>query len=66
MLIGPKRNFAVVVLYAEYTMVRLCSEEVTKLFPKGFDKQKSIFLHADGKGKPASELHLSALNFESS
>ena len=45
---------------------RLCSEEVTKLFPKGFDKQNSSFLHPHGKRKPAFKLHLSALNFESS
>ena len=48
------------------TTVRLCSEGVRKLFPKGFDRQNSIFLHSNGKRKPAPELHLSALNFESS
>ena len=48
------------------TKVRLCSEGVTKVFPKGFDRQNSIFLHPNGKRKPAPELHLSALNFESS
>ena len=47
------------------TKVRLCSEGVTKLFQKGFDRQNSIFLHPHGKRKTASELHLSALNFES-
>ena len=49
----------------QYTMVRLCSEGVTKLFPKGFDRQNSIFLHPHGKRKLAPEFHLSALNFES-
>ena len=44
--------------------VRLCSEGVTKLFPKCFDRQNSIFLNPHGKRKPAPELHLSALNFE--
>ena len=48
------------------TKVTLCSEGVTKLFPKGFDGQSSIFLDPHGKRKPAPELHLSALNFESS
>ena len=48
------------------TTVRLCSEGVTKLFPKGFDRQNSIFLHPHGKRKLAPKLHLSALNFESS
>ena len=48
------------------TMVWLCSEGVTKLFPQGFDRQNSIFLHPHDKRKPAPELHLSALNFESS
>ena len=48
------------------TKVRLCSEGVTKVFPKGFDRQKSIFLHPHGKRKSAPELHFSAVNFESS
>ena len=52
--------------FFQYTTVRLCSEGVTKLFPKGFDRQNSIFLHAHGKKKLAPELQLSALNFESS
>ena len=42
------------------------SEGVTKLFPKGFDRQNSIFLDPHGKRKPATELHSSALNFQSS
>ena len=41
------------------------AEGVTKLFPKGFDRQNSIFLHPHGKRKLAPEFHLSALNFES-
>ena len=45
------------------TKVRLCSEGVTKLFPKGSDVQNNIFLHPHGKRKPAPELHLSALNY---
>ena len=48
------------------TKVRLCSEGVTKLFSKDFDRQNNIFLHPHGKRKPAPELHLIALNFESS
>ena len=48
------------------TTVRLCSEGVTKIFPKGFGRQNSIFLHPHGKRKLAPKLHLSALNFESS
>ena len=48
------------------TKVRLCSEGVTILFPKGFDRQNIIFLHPHDKRKPAAELYLSAVNFESS
>ena len=48
------------------TTVRLFSEGVTKLFPKAFDRQNSIFLHPHGKRKLAPELHFTALNFESS
>ena len=37
---------------------------MTKLFPKGFDRQNSIFPHPNGKIRPAPDLHLTALNFE--
>ena len=37
-----------------------------KTISKGFDGRNDIFLHSHGKRKPAPELHLSALNFQSS
>ena len=37
--------------------VRLCSEGVTKLFPKGFDRQNNILIYPHGKRKTAPELH---------
>ena len=33
---------------SHYTTVRLCSVGVTKLIPKGFDRQNSLFLHPHG------------------
>ena len=49
---------------AQCTTVRLCSEGVTKLFPKCFDRQNSIFLNPHGKRKPTPELHMSVLKFD--
>ena len=60
-----KNTKEVGILY-QYTTVGLCSEGVTKLFPTGFGRQNSIFLHPHCKRNPASELHFTALNFESS
>ena len=63
---SPPIHLEILGQLAHCTKVRLCCEGVTKLFPNGFDRKNSIFLHPHGKRKLATELHLSAINFESS
>jgi len=53
------------VIFPHCTMVRIISEGVTKLFPKGFDELNSIFIYPHGKKKLCEKFHMSALNFPS-